>query len=541
MSQRSKTLAILLASLPAIAPTTVVGQLQAGDRFPLQSEILRYINAPGWRSSQWGVLAISLESGDTLVAVDPGASLTPASNQKLFTTAAALDRLGPGFRFPTYLLTDGVVRDGVLEGDLVLYGTGDPGLSDRFFDSPTDPLRSFARQLVAGGIHTVTGDVVGDGTYFQGPSRRDSWGGLDNWYAAPVSALTLQENVVRLRIQPAAEGGRPARVLAIPDGAALDIVNTSRTVAGSPRRRLVVTRDDPDDPIEVRGEMAVGQGDIWRVITVSDPAMHTASVFHRVLAEEGVRVLGRARPVAHRDGSRVTGGRIVAPAFGSRPTRPLRTVAVHNSPPLPELLGVMNRVSHNLFSELFLFTLGRIAEGDGSFDGGIRAMTEYLVRTVGTLDGDLRVVDGSGLSRRNRATPSAFVRLFTYVAGSTFADDFWASLPVAGNRLQLGRMYNTAAAGNLRAKTGTIRRVSALSGVVRTAGGEAVLFSIVSNGVPYTNQAKRIEDQIGIRLASFSRDGPPSEPRFAVVEYGDYGPRIVEPLARVEEEALTRR
>jgi len=168
-------------------------------------------------------------------------------------------------------------------------------------------------------------------------------------------------------------------------------------------------------------------------------------------------------------------------------------------------------------------------------------MTEYLVRTVGVLDGDLRVVDGSGLSRRNRATPSAFVRLFTYVAGSTFADDFWASLPVAGNRLQLGRMYNTAAAGNLRAKTGTIRRVSALSGVVRTAGGEAVLFSIVSNGVPYTNQAKRIEDQIGVRLASLSRDGSPSEPRFAVVEYGDYGPRILEPLARVEEEALTRR
>lgn len=207
MSQRSKTLAILLASLPAIVPTTVVGQLQAGDRFPLQSEILQYINALGGQSSQWGVLAVSLESGDTLVAVNPGASLAPASNQKLFTTAAALDRLGLGFRFPTYLLTDGVVRDGVLEGDLVLYGTGDPGLSDRFFDSPTDPLRSFARQLVASGIHTVSGDVVGDGTYFRGPSRRDSWGGLDNWYAAPVSALTLQENVVRLRIQPGAGGG----------------------------------------------------------------------------------------------------------------------------------------------------------------------------------------------------------------------------------------------------------------------------------------------------------------------------------------------
>jgi D-alanyl-D-alanine carboxypeptidase/D-alanyl-D-alanine-endopeptidase (penicillin-binding protein 4) len=199
----------------------------------------------------------------------------------------------------------------------------------------------------------------------------------------------------------------------------------------------------------------------------------------------------------------------------------------------------MNRASHNLYSELLLFTLGRIDAGDGSFEGGSRALTEYLVGTVGVPETDLQIEDGSGLSRLNRATSSTFIRLLTHVAASGYADEFWASIPQAGNRLELGRMYRTAAAGNLRAKTGTISRVSALSGVVRAASGEAILFSIVSNGVPSTNAAKRIEDQIGVRLAMFSREVATPERHVALVEYGEYGPRIL--LPEIGEEALARR
>ncbi|MSR22731.1 MAG: D-alanyl-D-alanine carboxypeptidase/D-alanyl-D-alanine-endopeptidase [Gemmatimonadetes bacterium] len=517
--------AFVAASLGPLAPAGTEGQSLPGNRFPLQGEILRFIRAPGWRASQWGVLAVSLENGDTLVALEPDLPMAPASNQKLFTTAAALDGLGAAFRFPTYLLTDGAVVDGVLQGDLVLYGTGDPGLSDRFFKSPTDPFRDFARELSAAGVQTVSGDVIGDGSFFQGPSRRPSWGGLDNWYAAPVSALTFNENVVTLRIHPGVEG-QPTQLLTIPDGAGLRVVNTSRTVAERTGPRLIVVRDDPDDPIEIRGEMRVGQGDIWRVITVSDPAQYAAAVFRQVLAEEGIQVLGGVRSLSAGESSRVTGVQIVAPALRNAPARPLHTVAIHYSPPLGELLGVMNRASHNLFAELFLFTLGRVETGEGSFEGGSRAVTDYLVRAVGARPGDLRIDDGSGLSKLNRTTPATFIRLFTHVAESSYADEFWSTVPQAGNPIELRRMYRTPAAGNLRAKTGTISRVSALSGVVRTADGEAVLFSIVSNNIPYTNTAKRIEDQIAVRLASFSREEP-LEPRVALVEYGEYGPRIL--------------
>jgi D-alanyl-D-alanine carboxypeptidase/D-alanyl-D-alanine-endopeptidase (penicillin-binding protein 4) len=163
-------------------------------------------------------------------------------------------------------------------------------------------------------------------------------------------------------------------------------------------------------------------------------------------------------------------------------------------------------------------------------------MEDFLVRVVGIPEEGLHVEDGSGLSRLNRASPDAFVRLLTYVAASKDGETFWSSLPEAGNRRGLGRMFGTPAAGNLRAKTGTINRVSALSGVVRGAGGEPILFSILSNNVPSTSTAKGVEDRIGIRLASFSRDWLPSPQegmRARVVEYGEFGPRLAE-LAIVE-------
>jgi D-alanyl-D-alanine carboxypeptidase/D-alanyl-D-alanine-endopeptidase (penicillin-binding protein 4) len=204
----------------------------------------------------------------------------------------------------------------------------------------------------------------------------------------------------------------------------------------------------------------------------------------------------------------------------------MRTLAVHYSPPVRELLKVMNKVSHNLYSELFLFGVGRIATGTGSFASGAQALTDYLIDVVGVEPADIYIEDGSGLSRFNRATASSFIALLAHVAESPNADVLWASLPEAGNRRELGRMYRSVAAGNLRAKTGTISRVSALSGIVRGVGGEPILFSILANNVPSTSTAKGIEDRIGIELASFSRSWGAVEGELARVDYGEYGPRI---------------
>jgi D-alanyl-D-alanine carboxypeptidase/D-alanyl-D-alanine-endopeptidase (penicillin-binding protein 4) len=302
---------------------------------------------------------------------------------------------------------------------------------------------------------------------------------------------------------------------------------------------LLLVRETPDGDIELRGEIRSGGGELWRVLTVPDPAAYAASVLRHVLTEEGIRIEGAARALREEESSGVSRAAIVAPAFARGAAPSLRTLAVHYSPPVRELLGVMNKVSHNLYSELFLFGVGRVTTGTGSFAAGAEALSDFLVDVVGVRRGDVTIEDGSGLSRFNRATAASLVTLLEYVARTPYADVLWASLPEAGNRRELGRMYRTAAAGNLRAKTGTISRVSALSGVVRGAGGEPILFSILSNNVPSTSRAKGIEDRIGIELASFSRSWTVPEGALARVEFGEYGPRV-SPAAADPEPAARR-
>jgi D-alanyl-D-alanine carboxypeptidase/D-alanyl-D-alanine-endopeptidase (penicillin-binding protein 4) len=185
-----------------------------------------------------------------------------------------------------------------------------------------------------------------------------------------------------------------------------------------------------------------------------------------------------------------------------------RILATLQSPPLLEVLRVINKESHNYFAETVLKTLGRTVLGDGSFEGGAEAVERFLASVVGIDQAHVQVQDGSGLSTENRATPGVFVRTLEYMSGTSHWEAFQETLPEAGVRRDLRRMYNSPAARNLRAKTGTMDSVSALSGVVRTRSGERVLFSILSNRVTSEYRAKRAEDQIGIRLASLTRPFP---------------------------------
>lgn len=476
----------------------------AADLDALRRHILGLIDGTGWRSSEWGVMAVSLDRGDTLVTYGDDLLLAPASNQKIITSAAALHYLGADYRFSTFLLADGEIRDGVLEGDLILYGTGDPAISDRIQRDANEVWRTFASALRDRGIHTVTGRLLGDESFFEGPSRRPSWNpaDLDNWYAAPVSALTYAENVVRIQVTGGVTGSR-AVVRTEPSGATIPVVNASLTVPGTSTRGLRLGREDPDGPLLLEGEIGSESRGVWRETTVSDPATYAVSVFDTVLEGEGIRVLGGIGKVSDGRTSSVSGRGTVAPSFTGG--TPIHTIAVHRSPPLSELLEVLNKRSHNLYAEVLLFALGRAVEGEASFAAGSRAVGRYLRDVVGVPGTEFVVEDGSGLSRLNRATPALFVEVMRHVSAQEYANVFWGSLPEAGNRRELGRMYYTPAAGNLRAKTGTIARVSALSGQVLTADGERVLFSIVSNNVPSTSRSKNIEDLIGVELASFRR------------------------------------
>jgi len=472
-----------------------------------------------WGEAHWGVLVVSLDTHDTLFAIEPDQALAPASNVKLLTTAAALHVLGPDYRFRTYLLSDAPIVDGVLEGDLVLYGTGDPGISDRFYASKDEVFQRLVDGLEAAGIRHVEGDLIADASFFPGPLRNSGWDvrDLNEHFTAAVSALSYNENVVSFRIQAGAVGA-PPEVETVPPHSALVLENTAETVTGRARPRLAILRDDPLEPVRVTGRMTAGSGDVWRQMTVAIPADFAGASFRATLEEREITLGGQLRTNAlPRTG---VAQRVSAPALGHRGARILAT---HVSRPLADYLAVINKESNNHFAESVFRALGRAREGVGSPEASARTVATTLhqlgIDTTGTVQRD-----GSGLDARNRVSPATFVATLAAMSEGPLWPEYWASLPRAGTRRELGRMYRTAAADNLRAKTGTIEGVSALSGMVRSQDGERLAFSIMVNGSRSQTRAKRVENLMGARLADFRR--PPNEVPAIVAETAPPASRV---------------
>lgn len=468
-----------------VAPVRADPEVVPASISRLRSDIQEIVAASRSAGADLSILIASIDQGDTLFSLAPDLPLAPASNMKIYSTAAALHYLGPDYRYATTLLVDGEVREGVLHGDLVLRGSGDPSISDRMLGDGLAPFREMADRLVAMGVVRVTGDVVGDGGWFDREWLGEAWEEDDrmSWYAAPVGGLMFAESMVRVRVSPGSRIGEPPRLETLPATRGLALRNEASTVArGAARLRF----EHGPDGIVVRGTIPRSGPPVERRMPVVDPSNYAAAAFRAAVEARGVTVEGRTRS-------------------GPGGSGPMRVVAEHVSPPLSELARVTNHVSHNLFAEALLKTVGRTVLGEGSFGAGGAAVSRLLGAGVrGGIEG-VRVVDGSGLSRPNRASARATAILLDHVWRSEIAGPFVASLPVAGNASGLRRMYDSPAAGNLRAKTGTIRGVSALSGYVTSATGERLVFSIISNGHSASWRAKALEDRIATRLAAFAR------------------------------------
>lgn len=498
----------------AAAPAAVVAAPSAATT-RLQADLERLINSPGWRGDRWSVMVVSLDKGDTLFNHNGDDQLVPASGLKLYTTSAALYYLGPDFRYNTFLLTNGGIENGVLTGDIVIYGTGDPSFSARF-GRRDGVWHMFADTLLALGVREVRGNVIGDGSYFVGSGSGQGWqeSYINASYAAPSSALSYAENIATLQIKPGAVGEKPQVTLA--NGAdGVQVINEATTVARG-RSWISATRTSYDGPILVRGQISRGTVSLLRTIPVSDPPRYAAGVFRQILEEKGVKIIGSVESVTDAESSPVTGRVVFAPALDDEP--PVRVLAIHQSPPLIEILDIINKKSHNLMAEQALRTVGRVAAGEGSVAGGFKAVQTLLAKETGSVPDDLHMDDGSGLSVLDRTSARTMVHLLSFMSKSPMWDHFRSTLPEAGVPGGLRRMGGTRAQNNLQAKTGTINNVSSLSGYVSSASGERLAFSIISNNVPSTWRAKRVEDAIGARLASYDRNND-----VATIEKADIG------------------
>lgn len=438
------------------------------------------------RSGKFGVMIVSLTRGDTLFSQYADDMMQPASTMKLYAAAVALDRFGPEHSFSTDVLRDGNVgTEGTLQGNLYLRGDGDPSMSSRFFRDANLPMATLARSVAATGLKRVTGDLVYDATAFDDRLIPEGWKTtyLGAAYAARVSALSLNENLVWVVVSPA---GKVAQVTLEPVTTAIPLRSTVRVVGGSGGR--IAARMGSDGAIVVSGTIGSYSAPRKYSLVVPDPAPFTAGALHAALQNVGVTVDGRIRPAK-------------TPATAVK-------VAGFASPPLSQIVSEMNRESINVVAELVYRAAARAGapNGQGSAETALANLREFMSKKVGVDPQTVRVFDGSGLSTLDYLTPRSMIHLLSYAHKGPWSSAFHGSLPVAGeSELLRRRMRNTPAEGNLHAKTGTTNTVVALGGYVTAKNGEIVSFAFVYNGNDRAN-ARATMDAMGATLANFIRE-----------------------------------
>jgi serine-type D-Ala-D-Ala carboxypeptidase/endopeptidase (penicillin-binding protein 4) len=458
-------------------------------KLPLSETLDPILKDPAYKGIIYGVAVRSVNTGETLYNENAKGLMTPASNTKLFTSAAVLEALGSDTRYETRLYRTGPVEQGVLKGDLVLQGTGDPTWATegslQVQEGPT--LERVVKDIQKAGIRRIEGNLVADTSAFSDAvyGKGWAWDNENDYYQSQITALTMNRGTVRFDYLPGEKPGDPIQLNLTPETNYVRVVNEGTTGTAGSKNTLRIQRDRGSNTIRLTGSIPLDfKGDYTRV-PVENPHLYVMTVLKEKLEKEGV---------IFADSSRVTSNTLPR---GSEP------MAVYTSPPLAEIVSYLNKNSDNFYAEMLLKTAGFRKGNEGTTAAGLRVVEQQL-KKMG-LTSPYRMEDGSGLTRYTLFSPEQLVTLLTAMTKQKEFAPFYDSLPVAGEDGTLkNRMKNTAAQGNLRGKTGSLTHVSSLSGYVTTRDGERLAYAIVMNG--YTEASERsLQDRIGQALAEFSR------------------------------------
>ena len=447
-----------------------------------------------FRGANWGVIVRSAETGRTLYEHNSARLFVPASNMKIVTGSTALEVLGPDFRYRTALVAAGAVNGGVLHGDLVVVGSGDPSISTEFMLDPRSVFRAWADSLRAHGVTRVAGRIVGNDDVFDDVNlgRGWAWDDLADGYAAEISGLEYNLGISAVTVFPGSTAGAPATVTLDPPNGYVRVRNAVRTGARGSSVALDYGREPSGSAIWLSGRVPAGAGGVENDIAIRNNTAYFVAVLRETLQSSGIRVDGEA---VDQDtlavASRLAGG---------------DTLFWHASPPLRDILPHFLKPSQNQIGEILLKTLGRVRRGEGSANAGI-AVVDSVIGTWGLAARQLSQADGSGLSRYNLVAPELLVAILERMRTSPNAEVFYNALPVAGVDGTLkNRMRNTPLQGNVHAKTGTVSNVRSLSGYLTTAAGEPIVFSmIVNHNTLGSREADRIAERALMRLYNLPR------------------------------------
>jgi len=446
----------------------------------LTERLDRRLDGPGLDRLLWGVAVTDLD-GHLLFGRNADRLFIPASNTKLVVSIVANALLGPGFSVRTSVFGSGPVSSGVLQGDIVLYGRGDPTFSNRCYDADTtragacdrDPaakLRQLAEQIRNRGIRVVAGDLIGDGSYFTPQIIHPGWEVYDLgwWYAAPVSGLGFNDNAVDFHESAGDSAGAPPQLIMTPDLGAFALDNRAETGARGTRRTFDIFRSGDGLSYLATGALPAGSAPRTESAAVADPNRYAALAFRRELAAAGIVVRGETRSTVD--------------SFTYRAVRTSAPLAEVVSRPFKDWLYPILSPSQNWFAEMTLKQLGRQFGAAGSWDEGRRVERRFLIDSVRLDSTEFSLQDGSGLASNNFVTPLAFTRLLAYARKHANFAAINAGLPQSGKPGTLkDRFAGTPAATAVHAKTGSISGVNTLSGYVERADGKVLVFSVMAN------------------------------------------------------------
>jgi len=440
----------------------------------LQKIIKKYQSSTFLQHAQVALYAEYIDADKPLVDVHSAYALAPASGLKLLITSAALELLGADYRFSTRLYYSGSLdRKGVLHGNVYIRGGGDPTLgSDMVAGSAglDSLMQTWVAAVRKAGIKEITGHIISDTQLFEPQTIPDNWVWVDlgNYYGAGVSALTIHDNLYRLYFKPGKHPGDPAEILSTqPEIPGLVFQNRMRTGPKGSGDNGYIFRAPNCFQAETRGTIPAGVDPFSIKGSLPKPALFAARYFNQHLQSAGIPVRGAAEQTEQ------------AVDYGAL-TLLHRTV----SPPLADIVYMLNKRSVNLYAEMLLRALP-VAQGNkGSLKAGLQILRDFL-EAHHIADDGYQQEDGSGLSRNNHLTPRMMVRLLEYMRQSANFKYFYQSLAVAGNPQDPGyfRTFGkgTPLANNCRIKSGLIQDVRSFSGYVTNSQGKTIVFSFLVN------------------------------------------------------------
>jgi serine-type D-Ala-D-Ala carboxypeptidase/endopeptidase (penicillin-binding protein 4) len=465
-------------------PTTTLNRLRA--------DLHSIFSNRDFAGAQWRVEVASLRSAEVLYEKNSRLLCIPASNNKIIAAAVALLRLGPEYQFKTRILTDGIIDRGVLQGNLIIVGSGDPSNAPTYQQGdPFYIFRNWAGKLKEQNIKAITGEIIGDLGAFEETSYGYGWewNDLIRGYAAPVSALQFNENLISLRITPGPKKGDPASIEAspLPDYMALN--NKVLTEEENATPDIRIERSGSNELVLLRGSIPLKDAGISKNVSVQFPARYYLAALRRVLSEEGID-LSKTEIRETRN-------------FTSSSSSLLWE---HPSAFLSEIMKPILKESSNLGAETLARALGMELRGEGTFSKGREIIEEELGK-MGVDRKSYMYADASGLSRLNLVSADSLVQILKFIHQDRRFSFFYDALPIAGcDGTLANRMKGTAAENNAHAKTGSMSNISAISGYVRTNDGEMLAFSMmIDNCLASKSRTESAQDAAIVRLAKFSR------------------------------------